>query len=85
MIEDENGEFNMSRLAIPGRKRSDKKNMTAVKSIRLGTNIMRRIDAMWVRKGFVSSSEFCRYAIRKELEYQEDRIYLPQVNGRSKQ
>ena len=57
----------------------DHPNDFKVFSIRLQNHMINRISDVVKKRGFSSKAEFYRYAIRKELDYQTDLIYIPRV------
>lgn len=51
------------------------------RSIVLGRHLMNRISDISRRMDFSTESEFMRYAIRKELDYQAELLYMPRTKG----
>lgn len=49
------------------------------RSIVLGRHLMNRISDISRRMNFSTESEFMRYAIRKELDFQARLLYMPQI------
>ena len=49
------------------------------RSIVLGRQLMNRISDVSRRMDFTTESEFIRYAVRKELDYQAELLYMPQI------
>ncbi len=52
-----------------------------VLSIRMQNHLINRVKDIATKRGFSSMSEFYRYAIRKELDYQTNLEYLPRVKN----
>lgn len=59
----------------PRKKYSSQDSFT----IKVGCELLARIDRLVPRQGFMSVSDFIRYAIRKELDYQEDHTTVPKI------
>ncbi len=73
MIED------MRNVGIPGRRLRDKSKPNIARSTNFGRHLLNRITDISCKMGFATDSEFIRYAVRKELDYQAELLYVPQI------
>jgi len=69
----------LRKLNVDPRKGYNKNN--DVKSVNFGNDFISRMNHLSRLRGFKSTSEFIRYACRKELDYQTDivRLSIPAI------
>ena len=65
-------------IKLPNRyRRNDPTVEQDVMSVRFGLHLLNRVHDIRRKRGFITASEFIRYAVRKELDLQAQLKYMP--------